>query len=387
MAERLSRKELYDLVWSEPMRSVSARFGISDVALKKTCAKAVVPTPERGYWAKKESGKNMFVPTLPDRAPGMDDEVLVAGRQDHWYRDWNKEELLGPLPPPPEFKVPIESVREQIALVIGQVRVPREFKVWHPVVERLLKEDEKRREKQVADPYPVSWENPLFDTPFERRRLRILNSLFVAIGKFNGKPSPYGREAQVFHIGFYSQYVRLSLAPPQVQARRSTAGSKVSKETLALSLHHSNSEETRITWQDSDDTKVEAHLTEAAVEIVLTAEVHYRESAARQHRWRVERKAELEEEERQRLLEAERAEMERVKRLGQARIDGLLNDATAFQQAGQIRMYVKSITLSQSSLGTTPTEDLDRWSQWALAQADRIDPAIGEKFLAAIREE
>jgi hypothetical protein len=39
MAERLTRKALYDLVWSEPMMTLSARFGISDVALKKTFAR------------------------------------------------------------------------------------------------------------------------------------------------------------------------------------------------------------------------------------------------------------------------------------------------------------------------------------------------------------
>jgi len=33
MAERLTRKALHDLVWSEPMKLLSARFGISDVAL------------------------------------------------------------------------------------------------------------------------------------------------------------------------------------------------------------------------------------------------------------------------------------------------------------------------------------------------------------------
>ena len=47
MSERLSRQERYDLVWSEPLRTLSARFGISDVALKKTCAKSLIPTPER----------------------------------------------------------------------------------------------------------------------------------------------------------------------------------------------------------------------------------------------------------------------------------------------------------------------------------------------------
>jgi hypothetical protein len=39
MAKRLSRKQLYELVWSEPMKILAPRFGISDVALKKTCAR------------------------------------------------------------------------------------------------------------------------------------------------------------------------------------------------------------------------------------------------------------------------------------------------------------------------------------------------------------
>lgn len=44
MAERLSRKELYDLIWSQPTKTLASRFGISDVALKKTCERAEIPT-------------------------------------------------------------------------------------------------------------------------------------------------------------------------------------------------------------------------------------------------------------------------------------------------------------------------------------------------------
>lgn len=78
MAEQLSRKKLYDLVWSEPMRNLSVRFEISDVALKKTCARAGIPTPNRGYWAKKEAGKETFQAVLPMRPPGMDDEFSIS---------------------------------------------------------------------------------------------------------------------------------------------------------------------------------------------------------------------------------------------------------------------------------------------------------------------
>lgn len=85
----------------------------------------------------------------------------------------------------------------------------------------------------------------------------------------------------------------------------------------------------------------------------------------------------LEEEERQRKCEAERAEKERQKRIEQARTDRLLGDAAAFQQAAEIRKYVEAIALSQARNRTSSAEEFEQWSRWALAQADRIDPTIG----------
>lgn len=42
----------------------------------------------------------------------------------------------------------------------------------------------------------VTWDKPRFDSPFEQRRLRILNGLFFAVVKMNGKASVRGREAR-----------------------------------------------------------------------------------------------------------------------------------------------------------------------------------------------
>jgi hypothetical protein len=44
----LTRRTMYDLVWSKPMIKVAEEFGISDVALKKACDRHRVPTPPRG---------------------------------------------------------------------------------------------------------------------------------------------------------------------------------------------------------------------------------------------------------------------------------------------------------------------------------------------------
>jgi hypothetical protein len=52
----VSREELYEQVWSKPMTKVAADYGVTGTALKKTCDRHYIPTPERGYWAKLEYG-------------------------------------------------------------------------------------------------------------------------------------------------------------------------------------------------------------------------------------------------------------------------------------------------------------------------------------------
>jgi hypothetical protein len=113
---------------------------------------------------------------------------LRSGGGNTSYHQWTEEDLLAPIGAPPVFSEPIEAVRARIVESLGHVSIPHKVLTWHPAIERLLKEDEKRREKQLTDRYVMSWEKLVFDSPFERRRLRILNSLFFAVGKMNGGP-------------------------------------------------------------------------------------------------------------------------------------------------------------------------------------------------------
>lgn len=52
----LSRRDLYELVWSTPVTKLADQFGISDRGLAKICERHRIPTPPRGYWAKLEAG-------------------------------------------------------------------------------------------------------------------------------------------------------------------------------------------------------------------------------------------------------------------------------------------------------------------------------------------
>lgn len=70
---------MYDLVWSKPMTKAAEEFNISDVALKKACDRHRIPTPPRGYWAKKEAGKPIKQVRFVETADPQDEFVTFYG--------------------------------------------------------------------------------------------------------------------------------------------------------------------------------------------------------------------------------------------------------------------------------------------------------------------
>ena len=60
------REELYRKVWEQPLLKVAEEYGVSAVAIGKTCRKLSVPVPGRGHWAKLAYGKEgIKMPPLP----------------------------------------------------------------------------------------------------------------------------------------------------------------------------------------------------------------------------------------------------------------------------------------------------------------------------------
>ncbi len=72
---RLTREELYEQVWSEPMSKLAQRYGLSDVGLAKICRRLRVPVPYRGYWRKKEVGQTARRTPLPTLRPSLAPEL------------------------------------------------------------------------------------------------------------------------------------------------------------------------------------------------------------------------------------------------------------------------------------------------------------------------
>lgn len=158
MNRYLTRQELYDLVWSEPISVIAKRVALSDVGFAKACRRAGVPIPERGYWAKRKAGKPVGQPALPARGLGMHDgtDVLASPSTGSGGTTAADHDI----PAPPTFAEDIEHVEARVREMVGKVSVPKTFAKTHSLITQLLEEDEHRREAQKTNAYAYSWDKP-----------------------------------------------------------------------------------------------------------------------------------------------------------------------------------------------------------------------------------
>lgn len=66
----VTRQELYELAWQEPMLRVAERFGVSSSYLARVFTELRIPRPAPGYWTQLEVGKAPPRPDLPTARPG-----------------------------------------------------------------------------------------------------------------------------------------------------------------------------------------------------------------------------------------------------------------------------------------------------------------------------
>jgi hypothetical protein len=74
----MTREDLYTEVWARPMIKVAAELGLTGTGLKKICDRHIIPTPERGYWAKLAHGKRVKQSPLPALAGAGLGQIRIA---------------------------------------------------------------------------------------------------------------------------------------------------------------------------------------------------------------------------------------------------------------------------------------------------------------------
>ncbi|MBA3640140.1 MAG: hypothetical protein H0W53_12865 [Acidobacteria bacterium] len=128
----LTRLEMYELAWSEPMQSLAKKLSLSDRGLAKICASANIPVPARGYWAKLQAGKKVERWPLPARALGQRETIWIERSARGDDRESDADILNSPMPPAPIFTSDMDDVRAQAAALVRKMPLPLgDTHGWH----------------------------------------------------------------------------------------------------------------------------------------------------------------------------------------------------------------------------------------------------------------
>jgi len=135
------------------------------------------------------------------------------------------------------------------------------------------------------------------------------------------------------------------------------------------------------TWTDLEEQPLETRLGDIAVAIVVHGERVCRSSAQHHREWVIKRKAEIAAEERRKEAERRRLERERLERLERAPVGRLLAQAKSLREADEIRAYVSAVRERQAALDDPlNATGFQQRADWALSQADQMEPVLSGSF-------
>ena len=80
MIETITRKQLYDLIWSKPLTKVQLEVGLTYNQIKNICNEKKIPIHGSGFWIKKEYGKPLTILPLVEY-PNIEDEIRLIKRK------------------------------------------------------------------------------------------------------------------------------------------------------------------------------------------------------------------------------------------------------------------------------------------------------------------
>ena len=157
----LTRNDLYERVWSTPMRKLALEFGLSDVGLAKICRKNAILLPGIGHWRLVETGHAPEREPLPAINPGDSNVLVITAREPKAY-DLSRKADLGPVP---------------------NIEVSDDRQITHPLVVRTKRAFEPTSKADSGAMVPKVAKTPhiRISAAALPRALRIFDALFGAL--------------------------------------------------------------------------------------------------------------------------------------------------------------------------------------------------------------
>ena len=366
----LTREQLYDQVWSEPLRSLAKRYGLSDVGLAKTCRRFGIPLPGRGYWAKKTAGhdvKRLSLPAWPQHGP--------AGRPTINLEPHRSKPTITPGPVIDQTAFEADSA--------NQVMVSQSLRSPHPLVRSAAV---RLRASTIRNgEYLYGGREPYLDIQVTQdtlsRALRIMDALLKACERRGWKTSLGSGDDRKTYALVLGQRVPFGIRERLRKVRNEPGSPRrsgmdlylsyspefvaVPSGQLSLVVRESWGHSIRKRWDESEQCPLEGRLNEFLVGLVSHA-------AEQQEleRQRAEHERKRKEDEAQRLAVQRRREevAARIRRLEQQAVD--------WSKSRQLTEYLVALTneASEQPGGIVQGSSFAEWLGWAMNHAARLNP-------------
>lgn len=342
----LTRKELYDIVWSTTLSKLTQQYAYTNDGIKKLCKQYEVPMPDGSYWSKLKFNKKSKKEKLNPVFGGFDKIVLTIREEGN------------------QINV------DQTPLTIRTKEIESDPKAPLIVPEKLTKPDiliqntksynQSRKNKDFVRNDKLDTVHIYVEEANYNRALNIMDS-FIKLLRHRGHSfrrdiNNYGPKIVAYDVEF-SWNIREKTKRILSDKIYETA-TYIPTGILILQIGESfHAKE----WVDGA-TKLENRLSKVVAKIEL--------DALKELEWREEC----------RLSDIRRAEEERIRKIFEARKEKevvktrkLFSDAKKFDKATMYRNFIKA-TEQKAITENNLTAELKEWIKWAYDKADWIDP-------------
>jgi hypothetical protein len=361
---QFTRKQIYDLVWSKPLRKLARELGVTNQGLAKACRRHEIPVPPVGHWQKAAHGKDVDQPPLEHGQ--FDDQATV-------------EIAAGATIRPKAKTIPTSRIEQsdQKALEQHEIRVEKAA-APHPIVARIQKAFSKVKNQDefaFVDVGPFK----IRAAPRHAERITtIISSILAATISENweirttsdGGWELLASDARI-ELALNENTRKLPHTPTPAEIRDMQRYSwkdipefdHVPSGEMKLTITNGSYLGVRTNWSDGKKQTLESVLPSLIEGISIVGAALYTRRLEREER---EREWEL-----QRKQEAER---QRLRQIQHTRFAILKEQASQYHEAENLRAYIGKVKLKLTSLPPNDRSGVEEWIAWAESSIEQLDP-------------
>lgn len=382
----LSRKQIYDMLWTDGVGNTEKALGLKHIELKAICDKFEIPRPSSGYWTSLKLGKPVERREL---TPNNNDTVVINTSDYITKKKMPKQPIvIVKSTIDTEGKYQTRELPLSTQDINPLYRVPDVLYAKDPLI---LDTKAKLRERNFRDTNPWNVKNPFkckadkwlsmsVSQEQEDRAIRIYATIIKA-AKARGHElmiekdeSQYRSECTTYIVirghkirTFLKEVNRCATNDDGTINRYKTVGSGELKFECDEYEHHRTSSCTKIVARDTKCAKIEdkiEHIIEVLEEIA-----DIRDEWERQRKLKEERRRQ--EEERKRLEEEERKRLQALQDEELKRVQELIFNAERLKLSKTIREYINELQLHMKECSFSDDE-----IEWMKKKTDFINPFV-----------